>query len=598
MHARPVTTIDDVSRWLPSFNTLITKASGDLLNRVELADIDFAPGTVGVPEGVDAMEYRKQNRETEVCPHEPPEPHILGLIYDILLSLHENGESLFDICEYPQLKLLEMTPQEVIAESELRKAELEKNHKCKYCAEYIFNDDEDCRFCGGNVDKRPKTRLKYVNKDVDKQYLKDIIQYEAAERTINGTTPIPQEILDANGISKEALDQEILRQRGKPSALPMPRFYKRMHELELSSYWSPEALSVSRLVDLGSALDTKKDGRPDEAMIVYEHGLKRTEGNEDLMQERSRVLDYMGFLYQRKDDFVSYKKCHDMAQECKTFGMTDEMKEMILQSDLINMQMIAEPILDEDPEKRLEQLNKMFGGKADLLDQMVTQMDSTVPGLGEVMAAIGDTLDGQMQSSRLALEAAVAQKKGDLETAESKYRSALQLSGDDWIGAGVRINLTLSLAEIKHLQGDDPDAEVLLKEALKCATDYCEAMPEFGDTYLWQVYNATACYKRDTGKAEESEENFIRTLELHEASSLDMLQRYGGEKADYSGQTAQIKRDYAKLLRNLKRNEEAEKHETEAAELQKEADEQAAKSKAHREKYSQHMRDIMPDQNA
>ncbi|MBZ0188772.1 MAG: hypothetical protein K8F91_21190, partial [Candidatus Obscuribacterales bacterium] len=122
--------IDAVSQWLPDFNSLTDKISLDLKGRFEKADIDTPAPTIGVPSHIDPIEYRQQNRESEVCPPEPPEAHVAGLIYDILLSIFSGGENLTEICQHPRLKLLEVTPQEVVAEYELRKQEIDKGYQC------------------------------------------------------------------------------------------------------------------------------------------------------------------------------------------------------------------------------------------------------------------------------------------------------------------------------------------------------------------------------------------------------------------------------------------------------------------------------------
>lgn len=577
----PVMTIDSSSQWLPGFNNLVTKISSALRNRFELADIDFPPGAIGIPDGISPMEYRIQNRETQGCPHEPPEPHELGLIYDMLLSMQENGESLVELCDHPHLRLLELTPQEVTAEGELRKEEFEKNNPCLYCAEYIFPEDEECRFCGGTAEKPPRAHNRFENRQVDKQFLKDILVYESAVRTIAGTTSIAQEILDANGITKDTIEQEILRQRGSSAPLPMPRFYKRMSELNLTSIFSPESLSISSMVDLGSALDTKKVGRADEALIVYEHGIQRTEGKDDLMHERGRILEYLGLLYQRREDYVQYKKYHEMARECQMFGMPDDLKALMAGSDLANIQMLTDDF-DDDPEKRLASLNQMVGDTSDLISKFVSHANETLPGLGDAMTAVGNVTDRHIQSSRLMLEAAIARNKGDFDEAERKYAEVLSLCGDSWRGTSDKSATLIALAEVKHLQGDNTTAEATLDEAMKCALDFAEAMPDFGDTFVWRCHLAFACFQRDTGKYVESEESFEKAVKMQQASVDEMMQRYGGEVEQYSSESFGIREQYAKLLRVLNRTEEADKMECEAERLKCEADQWNAKVKLHR----------------
>ncbi len=476
---KPFMTIDAVSQWMPQFNTVITKISDDLRIRFEQADIDDPAPEFGVPDGLTPQEYRIQNREGQSCLIGLPEPQELGLIYDMLLSLYAKGEPIREICDHPHFQLLEVTPQEVIAESELRKEEMAKNHKCVFCAEYIFPADDECRFCEGSVGKPPKSTDSFLEKSVDKQLLKDVILYETAQRIISDTTPMPKEILEANGISQDNVEQEILRLRGSSALPPLTRFCRRMQELGINKegFFTPDTLTISELVDLGSALDSKKNSRYDEALIVYEHALKRTEGDEERIHERGRILDYISFYYQRQEDYAQYKKYHDLAKECNEFGLPDDMKALMEMSDLESLDMLSDDdAFDEDPEKRLANLNKRTGQSAELMEKMITDASNAAPGLGEAFAAMGSAFDHRIEETRKTLEAEVAKKKGDYAEAEKKYAEALQFCGSG-IGSSSRSTILVSLAEIKHLQGDDTTAEATFSEALSSAIEYAEIMP-------------------------------------------------------------------------------------------------------------------------
>ncbi len=592
--ARSVHTIDEVSCWLPSFNTLITKLTPEFLERFEQADKDYPPGTIGLPDGADPAQTRRANRETGFCSFDKPEPHVIGLLYDILLSLHENGESIAELCQYKHLQLLELTPQEVAAEIELRKEEFQRNYQCKYCREYIFPDGDDCRFCGGNEDNKPKAIIRPLHKPIDTTLLKDVLVYESARRKMNELDPIPDDILAASGITADAVDQEIFRQRSSNALKPMPRFYKRMVELNIASYVSPEARSINALVELGSALDTKKQERLAEALIVYEHALQRTENNVELIHERGSVLFYLALLYQRKEDMQQYKHYHDMAQECKTYGMPDEMKELLKQTDVQSLKsLVAHDFDDSDPEKRLAEMEKMLTGHTELMEQMVAQMESAVPGLGEMMAGIGNILDSTAQTSRLKLEAEIAHNKGNLDEAFEIYNKLLAHTSESISPLHGTPNILCSLAEIKFQQGDHVAAENFFKEAMSQSNELREASEDIGRI---AVINANFNYGRmlrDIGRLPEAEEKLLTAIKLQAENRDEMIARYNSERTDFSGHTAAYNTEYIKLLRLMNRNDEADKLEAETVQLQKEAEEANENYKKHREKYSQQMRDVM-----
>lgn len=573
--AEPACILNDVAQWLPSFNSLVMKCSDEFQARFRKADEDLPAGKVGVPHGVDPEEYRRQNREIPECPNQPPEPQVAGLLLDILMSIYECGESLAPICDFPKLQLIEVTPQEVIAECELRKEEMQKGSKCQYCAEYKFPEDDECRFCEGTRDKRPIPTRSFPEKPVDRLLLKDVLLYEAAWSTICGVDPPFKEILERNGIDQESIDREILRQRSPNATLPMTRFCKRIVELGLTSYFTPESMSVSALVDLGSALDNKKLGRADEALIVYNHALKRTDENEELMYDRGHVLTYIALLYQGKEDYENYRKFNEMAEQCRTYGMSDEMK--ALMSDT-RQRMLQDFEFDADPEKRLAQLMDGLGITDESMKEFNEQIDATIPGFGELFSGLSDKLSDQMHSTRLNLEGQVAEKNSDYALAESKYLEALAGCSNNWMGGGQRPLLLCSLARVKHLQGDNEAAEAFLKESLQCAEEYVEARPEFGRHYLWSVYAAYAWFLCAVGRYEQSENYFKNALQVQKENIEELLERYGGDSAQYSRQTADIKKDYAKLLRAAGRDDEASALDQEVTQLEREAE--AAESKA------------------
>lgn len=575
----PFVTVRSIREWLPNFAELKTKLPVEFLTRLETAAA-AAPKQIG--ESIEDM--RKKPGCENICPHEPPDANVIAILTDLFLALYDNGESISQYCDYPQMKMLEITPQEIAAELELRQTEFEKGHRCGYCQEYVLANSEECRFCEGAEGKIPVPVENTWEKPVNPHLLKDVLIYEAAWRRIHEEDAVPAEILASSGCSEKDIEQEILRQRDGSGDLPMTRFTKRMIDLDLSTYFSYEQLSIMALSDLGSALDNRKVGRSDEALIVYEHALRRTEGKDELMSQRASILTHLSTHYTYKKDENKARLYRSMAHECSKFGMNDEMKAMMDKSNesLENM-FIGDNLFEMDPEKRLAALEKDAGKGFGGLGDMAEKINELIPGMGEFFASLTEGIQGTVNLSRIMLQAQVAEKNGNLQEAESKYQEALPLAEQDRVmGMTSKINIMNSLAEIKKKLGDMSAAEKLLNEALVCAKEYAEAHPSLGKSALLQTLANHASHLRDEGKYEESESEFQQALRVHDEVSNAFIKEYGGDLADYAGQEADIKEKYLLLLKAQKRSSEAEKVESEVAQLRKTAEAREAERKERR----------------
>ena len=560
--------VRSIKEWLPNFADVKAKLPAEFLSRLEQAESEIPEAQV--PESI----KNQLQPSVEIdCPHEPPAANIQAVLMDLLLSIHSSGAPIAEICEQPQLRLLEITPPEVVAEYELRMEEMDKGHRCTYCQEFILADGDECCFCQGTDQTPPKPIENTWEKPVDPLLLKDVILYEAARRASLEEEAIPQDILAASSISQDDVDREILRLRTGEAELPMPRFTKRMVELKLKCFWSPEQNALSAIADLGSALDSRKVNRSAEALVVLEHALRRTEGDDELMSQRSTVLSKLSTHYLAKKDDSKYELYSAMSHECGKFGMSDEMKTMMDKSHESMKNMFrGDSHFDTDPEKRLASLDNDFGLNLSGMGDMLAQIEETLPGMGEMLSSLQSGLAETMKNTRLILEAQVAEKNGDLITAEAKYRQSLANNNEDRLtGHLSKISSMTALGQIKHKQGENEESESLLKEAMAIALEYAEAVPTIGKASLYPVLNVYACFLRDVGRHEESEQEFQKALQLEAEVSSTYLSEYGGSPGDYSGQRADIKESYAQLLRAMKREEDAHKLDSEVAVLRKEA---------------------------
>lgn len=573
---QPFVTVRTITEWLPNFTELKDKLPMEFRTRLEQAEAEAPKIKIGTP----LAEQRLEPGLANLCPHDPPEPNIIAILTDMLLSLYANDESVALVCDCPQMKLLEITPQEIAAEHELRKEEMKQGHRCSYCKEFIFANSDECRFCEGTEDKAPVAVERTFEKTVDPLFLKDVILYEAAWRILNEENSLSQEILAANSCSQSDVDEEVLRQRGGNSEPPIPRFTRRMVKLNLFSYWTPEQISLMALADLGSALDSKKEDRSDEALIVFEHALRRTEGKEELMSQRSSILTGLSTYYVRKKDDAKYQLFNSMAHECSKFGMTDEMK-AIMDKSHERIKNTWSGKLEPDPEKRLASLDTDYGMNLEGMDEMLAQLEETLPGMGELFTSLQSGMEETMKTTRLIIEAQVADKNGNLAEAEAKYKEALENTNEDRLtGMTSKISILCSLGEVKQKQGDSATAESLLTEALEIAKEYAEAEPALGKASLFPTLTSHACLLKEAGRYEESEQQFQTALQVEEESTSRFIEAYGGERGDYSAQKADIKEKYAQLLRAMKRDEDAAKLDAEVAQLRKEAEERQAEIQA------------------
>lgn len=551
----PMAVIDDCARWLPAFNSTVKMASPELQARLKKVDDDTPPPTIGIPDGADPITARYESRDAEVCGHEPPSPSAAGLLWDILVSIHERGQSLTDLCRHPKLQLLEITPQEILAEYELRKAEIENNQRCSYCSEFIISAyQEPCRYCDGFRDSIPKPRASTLSKTLDVNLLRDVILYEAAMRTISGGEQLTAEILAANHIENESIDREVLKQRTTPTP-PMSRFLRRMNDLGLKSYLSFNSLAISEIIDLANSLK----GRSEEAIIVLEHAIERGESSTDAQYDVARAMEYLSLLYRKCEQFEKAKELHEQARELQTYGMDEETKRLMREMTMDVSELASAMGLDADPEARLISFEESMQQFQEKSVQMAAMIDSMIPGLGSALSSITQNLSSGLNNmSRLRLEADVAKQNGNLELAEAKYQEILQTSVDDYTGVMLSSSIYAELAWIYLEKGDAAHAESILKQGMDKSRSLYEVKPDLGAPVYTTARFAYAKFLKKTNRLDEALGELRVVANMQEAMISNHVESYGGERIAFSEELIGVLQELSEVLNLLGQTEIAD----------------------------------------
>lgn len=102
--------ITDASHWLPAFSSVVKSLPEELRARIEEADRNTVVPYIGIRDGVDPIEHQKQTRDSNICHPYPPTEPVMGFVWDILIIMCAQGQSLTAICADPRLQLLEISP--------------------------------------------------------------------------------------------------------------------------------------------------------------------------------------------------------------------------------------------------------------------------------------------------------------------------------------------------------------------------------------------------------------------------------------------------------------------------------------------------------
>ncbi|CAN5551859.1 hypothetical protein BH10CYA1_BH10CYA1_25130 [soil metagenome] len=582
--------ITDAAQWLPNFGDILDAIPAPFRGRIDHVDASGPVPFVGLKPGLDPVESRTNTRNSSICAPTAPSNAVLGLVLDILISLQAQELPLSTICSDPRLQLLELSVGEIVAEHELRVSEIQGGHNCPHCAEFVRSDGEQCRFCTGTEKELPQASDESIMMEIscfDPTLLRSILVWEAATRRLNDQSPLPAEILSSHEITEDEIDLQILKLRQNPKFLPISRWRERMLQLGISpgyfeddqlwrSGWDFEYFILADVTSLARALTPSFVGSLDktnvqEALIVVDHGLTRWQSNRHYETEKHQLLTAKSMVYLNLKDDENFNKYKKEADQLLLKSLPEGYK------DLIEIDLERKPIeLNADPAMRLKDLEDLATELLQKAFENTERMDKLVPGLADAFKGIGELANSVFEISRHTLKAQAALKNSDPETACAEFEAAINLGGtDNMLDISGRCGLLVQLAEAQFQKGDANSAEATFQRALSDAADLTEAKSAINPAST--AYHRYAAFLRDTGNYAGAEEYFTRAFDEH-AELISGYIAKGYVKPEHPTESWQIKEDFAKLLRAMGRDDEAEKTEAESKVL-KEKDPQEIKER-------------------
>jgi len=588
--------ITDAARQLPGFDDILQSIPGEFRKRIGDADDRTPPPYLCLTPGVDPVENRRRERNSNICPPYPPNAPVLGLVVDILISLHAQGLSLTEMCSDPRLQLLELSSGEISAEYEMRVNEINGGHKCKHCAEFVQGDDEICRFCGGTAENPPKSIdvLEFLTGDIsrfDPILLRNILIWEAAKRRIDEEPSQEQEVLNDNHITEGEINRQILTLRQNPDQMPRSRWRQRMFDLHISpGYYGVgeefdlDYFMLEDILMLGRALTpvfpSSAHADAQKALFVFDHALNRWQNNHSYGQQKFQMLGGKAMVYLHLKDDENHQRFKRESDEALLEMIPEEMRGS-LQEGMKEPKIgpMLDGITKLDPEQRLQALENAEKQFIEEQSQRLDRMNELIPGLGEVFQGIGAASNRFLQVSKYALKAQSALDKSDPDTACREYEAAIALLGTEVHDVSRRSGLLLELANAQLAKGDKESAEKSFKRAFAEAADVLAA--DLDPDPSSQAHHKYACFLSDAGQYSSAEEHFRKAFSFYAQSRQRWIEK--GWPADSLHESWLIKQDYAKLLHSMARYEEAKVVAAESAALKELEEERQSKRRKKRD---------------
>ncbi|MBS2004294.1 MAG: hypothetical protein JST44_22495 [Cyanobacteria bacterium SZAS LIN-5] len=576
--------ITNAAHWLPNFYAILDQMPETFRQRIQFADEDNPAPHIGLKPNVTPDEFRRNDRSSSNCQPNPPTMAELGLVWDVLLSLHGEQIPLAKICADERLQLLELTVGEIIAEYEMRVNEIQKGKKCSHCAEPVIKDDDErCRFCTGTATEVPEPSQEDPVPDTtrfDASLLRNILVWEFAARRINDEEPLPEKHRTKYAITDSDIEQQVLKLKQNPKMVPISRWRERMVQLGIIPAYNQDDLSMAFDCDfdyfclqdiaaLARALTPSfmrtvtKHANSEEAMIVIDHALGRWQDNQYFKREHYMLLSSKAQVYLSMKDNENYNR-YTAESEKLLYGALPEGYRDLLQSEREAARQT--PMIDRNasPEERLKALDEKLEEIQKSQAERMDRMNKLIPGFGEAFKSINTAANKSAEIARHSLKAQAALKKSDPVSACEEFEKALRLLGNELHDINRRCDLLVSLAEAHSMKGDAKVAEKTFLRALTDARDLEEAKSEVSS--MSRIHHKYGCFLRDNGRYEEAEEHLKQGMVKH-AELIQQYKNKGFAKDDVPLESWQMKSDYAALLKAMGRNKESEKTEEESQQL-------------------------------
>lgn len=562
----PSNIVDAAAHWLPDFNDVVGKCSQPLQARIHQADLDLARELSEDDEKF--LQSKDERRTTSVCSEFPPQAQAAGLVWDIMLSIYGEGRNVEDICKDARLELIGITPDTLNAEGILRRREAETGNACAYCFEFNLKDVDECRFCGSDGTHPPrKVEQVIVLRRLDPDLLHDVFVWEAGYARANDGEALPAELLEKHGLTADIIEREAERHRRSEASFPLSEWRAKQSRLGVKTERPLPDFAVEDLLSLASGCSWER--RHDEAMIVYQHAMRRVDECENQLLAKTRILTGLATVAMNRNDPDAYQKYNNEANELRRAGMPAALRKMTAESGQDGAKTGGKPESDH--------MRKVREANAQLAEQSApaTEVNKVLLRLNKKMSnMMGNTIE----LAKLRLDADVAREAGELERAATLIELGLSRLRNNVSDVLKQVDLLGMLAHVQKLQGDLDVAEATHKHAISI----CEELAELGDGQEHPVLEHAnfryGAFLMEQKRYEEAESHFQRALEgdrKHEECLPETLRFRGPYISEVE---ATIKSELSKLYRATNRLSEAEQAEAELESIQKQLSEQKYKT--------------------
>jgi hypothetical protein len=528
----------------------------------------------------------KRERNSSLCPPSPPTAQTRGLIWDVLLAIHEQKAPLNKLCSDVRLKLLEISVDEVSAEYDRRLEEIHGGQNCQHCAEFISQSNGTCRFCEGKPDIPPKQRDCLVDiYPYDPDLHRRVLVWECAKRLIDQQDPLDAAILQKHQIKQAEIDSQMVILRQNPSMLPHSRWRQRMIDLgitpayfgsvevfDLDSYMFDDVTTIARALTPDSTAKDQADAG--QALFVFDHVLNHWLTKRMFGMHKHQILVSKANLYLQMNDKESYHRIKKQSEDALLATVPEAQRPSVQESlkpKLVESRALLLTLMDTiAPDERLKLLEEHYQKSAEPQAERLAKINGVVPGLGDALKSVRASSSDRFEIAKLVLKAQSALKNSDPEAACCHYEEAINLLGTSVRGVSRRSGIYLNLAHAQVVKGDQTAAEESFRRAFVDAADVLEA--DFDATPLSDAHHRYACFLRDSGSLSDADEHFQQAFQFHDQSQKRRIEK--GRQQHALNAPWFMKEDYAKLLRLMSRDDEAEVVEAECKTLKEEDERQ------------------------